>query len=106
MWIGWCRDLLIKLFFYKSALFYKIKLGALTLLTKMNVSNKDLADIVEAKGKEIRCINCNKMQFKGIIKDAIVSIKCDRCGSINFVGCIQTKEKEVLKAFISKEMVK
>jgi phage FluMu protein Com len=41
--------------------------------------------------KEYRCVNCNKLLFRGILFHASVEIKCRGCKSINTIEGLQCK---------------
>ncbi|MFZ3073560.1 MAG: Com family DNA-binding transcriptional regulator [Minisyncoccales bacterium] len=55
--------------------------------------------------KEYRCENCNKLLFKGDIRDAIIEIKCKRC-KIKTVIKEEVAGIALIKAFFTSEKAK
>jgi phage FluMu protein Com len=44
---------------------------------------------------ERRCFNCNHRICDAIITDGIISIKCSKCGQVNYVVGEETEKKKI-----------
>ncbi len=54
----------------------------------MGVKHKSL-QIAKPKLPEMRCSQCNRLLFLGIVED--VEVKCPRCGAIQHLGLTRSK---------------
>ncbi|SFM11852.1 Com family DNA-binding transcriptional regulator [Pelosinus propionicus] len=56
----------------------------------MEIRDKELRH-ARPKWPEVRCIQCNRLLFRGIVED--MEIKCSRCGTIQHIGECKQEEK-------------